>query len=148
MKHTRRFKERRKIARDVAENNLAWVLKAWNVRQSYSRRKWEYLKLLECCSNLLHASVTSCLLCRRLISVSERCKLWFGVRVDVGGRGVIFTSPPSPSPYFWPTTAPLTQIYFLPQPSAVIKSKMAAIIFKKILSTRSPKLRKNYVVAS
>ena len=96
MKHSRRFKIRWKIARGVAENNLARVLKAWKMRQSYSRRKWEHLKLLECCSNLLHASVTSCLLCRCLTSVSETCKLWFGVIMDVGGRGVIFSSPPLP----------------------------------------------------
>ena len=28
-----------------------------------------------------------------------------------------------PSPYFWPSTAPLVQIYFSPQPSAAIKIK-------------------------
>ena len=56
--------------------------------------------------------------------------------------GVIFTLPPHRSPYFWLSTAPWYKLLSLPSLPLPLKSKMAAIIFvKKILSTRSPKLR-------
>ena len=55
--------------------------------------------------------------------------VWFGVRVDGGGRGwekgekESSLSQPHPSPYFWPLTAPTLQISFSPQPSDAIKIK-------------------------
>ena len=61
-----------------------------------------------------------------------------------GGRNLY--SPTSPqSPYFGPSTAPLVQISFSPKPTAAIKIKggrpAAIILVRKILSSRSPKLR-------
>ena len=44
---------------------------------------------------------------------------------------------PYPSPYFWPSTAPLVQISFSPQPSVAIKIKDGGHSFvKKTLNTR------------
>ena len=48
---------------------------------------------------------------------------------------------PHPSPYFWPSTSPLIQISFSPQPSTAIEIKDGSHNFhKKLLSTGSPKL--------
>ena len=52
-------------------------------------------------------------------------QLEWTVGVGGGGREKKKTPLPHthPSPYFWPSTAPLVQIYFSPQPSAAIKIK-------------------------
>ena len=68
--------------------------------------------------------------CKRLIRASYRYKLaivylighvWFGVRVNGGGKEGGRTT--HPSTYFWPSTDALIQISFSPQSSAVIKIK-------------------------
>lgn len=57
------------------------------------------------------------------------------------GRGIIFTPPASPPPYFLLSFTPLVQFLSLPSLPIPLRSKMTAIIFaKKVLSTRLPKL--------
>ena len=65
--------------------------------------------------------------------------VWFAVKVDGGGWGLgNGESLPhiNPSPYFWPSTAPLYKFISLPSHSLSLKSKMAAIIFAKTTPRR------------
>ena len=71
--------------------------------------------------------------------------------MGVGGGGKAKRSllpQPHPSPCFGLSTAPLIQICFFPQSSASIKIKDGGhTLVKKLLSTRSPKLRLFYKLA-
>ena len=56
--------------------------------------------------------------------------------VGVGGGGKGFPHPYRPL-YFWPWTAPLVQIYFSPQPFAVIRTKDGGYNFRYEITEHS-----------
>ena len=82
------------------------------IRNELARHAWRvwiaWIKVRKIRSGL--ACSAGVLLVRANVSSSPSTDhIWFGVRMDGGGRPF----PPLPSPYFWPTTAPSVQISFL-----------------------------------
>ena len=107
----------------------------WDGKEKLNASHWRVKGLINALSNkqVTNTKITillGSLQCKRLIRASYRYKLaivypighvWFGVRVNGGGKKGGRTT--HPSTYFWPSTDSLIQISFSPQSSAVIKIK-------------------------